>query len=363
VNAMRSHLQEQVSLYGDQSLVNLLNQKGYEKPIKEAYERYVAQVNLPEVRYQYFDFHNECKNMRWDHISVLVERLQEDLAKQGFFRIDGTSTEAVNLQRGVVRTNCMDSLDRTNVVQAALANFTLTQQLKSLGILSETASLDDYEALSMDFREMWADHADQIAKAYGGSGALKSDFTRSNKRTTKGVLEDGVKSVLRYLKNNYFDGARQDAFDLVTGAWIPRRGSSIALFLLTDNRPLLIRSMPYVTFFSMFMICAGLTLPRTSAYSLYYYFMLWFMLLSISLAFILLHGIDYVAWPRLNPPTDIINYGGPGFRSAHHGKGIRGSVLNFGKLNSVSAKWLSSGRRRAVSRVEEIEMGTKKRVD
>jgi hypothetical protein len=56
---------------------------------------------------------------------------------------------------------------------------------------------------------VWADHADLIAKAYGGSGALKSDFTRSNKRTTMGVVDDGMKSLLRYLKNNYFDGARQ----------------------------------------------------------------------------------------------------------------------------------------------------------
>ena len=56
---------------------------------------------------------------------------------------------------------------------------------------------------------MWADHADAISKAYGGSGALKSDFTRTNKRTQKGVMEDGYKSVTRYLKNNFFDGARQ----------------------------------------------------------------------------------------------------------------------------------------------------------
>lgn len=56
---------------------------------------------------------------------------------------------------------------------------------------------------------VWADHADAIATAYGGSGALKSDFTRTNKRTRKGLLEDGMKSVLRYIKNNYFDGARQ----------------------------------------------------------------------------------------------------------------------------------------------------------
>lgn len=56
---------------------------------------------------------------------------------------------------------------------------------------------------------VWADHADMISKAYAGSGALKTDFTRTNQRTRKGLLEDGYKSVLRYLKNNYFDGARQ----------------------------------------------------------------------------------------------------------------------------------------------------------
>jgi hypothetical protein len=56
---------------------------------------------------------------------------------------------------------------------------------------------------------VWADHADEISNAYGGSGALKSDFTRTNQRTRKGLLDDGVKSLLRYLKNNFFDGARQ----------------------------------------------------------------------------------------------------------------------------------------------------------
>lgn len=56
---------------------------------------------------------------------------------------------------------------------------------------------------------VWANHADSIATAYGGSGALKSDFTRTGERTRRGALEDGVKSVTRYLKNNFFDGPRQ----------------------------------------------------------------------------------------------------------------------------------------------------------
>jgi hypothetical protein len=47
----------------------------------------------------------------------------------------------------------MDNLDRTNVVQATIAKWTLNQQLRELGILSGTAGVDDYESFSKDFRE------------------------------------------------------------------------------------------------------------------------------------------------------------------------------------------------------------------
>ena len=56
---------------------------------------------------------------------------------------------------------------------------------------------------------VWTDHANFISLAYSGTGALKTDFTRTGKRTRKGLLEDGYNSVMRYLKNNFFDGARQ----------------------------------------------------------------------------------------------------------------------------------------------------------
>ncbi|KAI6005178.1 SacI homology domain-containing protein [Pisolithus orientalis] len=367
VDAMRLHLKEQISLYGEQCLINLVNQKGYEQPVKEAYERIVAQTELPEARYRYFDFHNECKHMRWNRINILIERLQEDLLNFGYFHLNMNTSQvepAVKLQNGVVRTNCMDNLDRTNVVQAALAKWTLNYQLKSLGVLTEGEELDDFQALSQDFREIWADHADLISRAYAGSGALKTDFTRTNKRTKLGLLEDGYKSVMRYIKNNYFDGTRQDGFDLVTGAWTPRKNPITAVSLLADTRPLIIRSVPYIASFSLFMICAGLTLPRTSDYSLLYYFMLWFMIAMLSIIFIMLHGIEYVSWPRLIPPTDIIHYNGPGFRSAHHGKGLMGPL---GKRFATPRKAIAAngiGRKRAPTNyMEEIEKGTKSRVD
>lgn len=56
---------------------------------------------------------------------------------------------------------------------------------------------------------VWSDHADFISRAYAGTGALKTDFTRTGKRTRAGAFDDLKKSVMRYFKNNYFDGARQ----------------------------------------------------------------------------------------------------------------------------------------------------------
>lgn len=136
--------------------------------------------------------------------------------------------------------------------------------------------------------------------------------------------------------------------------------------------------------FSLFMICAGLTLPRTSGelwpsrgsqvlilfgadYSLFYYFMLWLVVAVSAISFIMIYGIEYVSWPRLIPPTDIIYYEGPGYRSAHHGKGLKGSFAQkFGLSGKVfSANAVPIGRKRAltVSKMEEIEMGNKQRVD
>ncbi|KAJ4476661.1 SacI homology domain-containing protein [Lentinula aciculospora] len=358
-DAMKLHLLEQVSTYGPQTLVNLVNHKGHEKPVKDGYERWVGQLGLTDVRYQYFDFHTECKNMRWDRISLLVDKLQLDLQKQGYFHIDSSDPKSNKLQNGTVRTNCMDNLDRTNVVQATLAKYALNRQLREIGVLTKEQGVDDFEALSKDFREMWADHADAISKAYAGSGALKSDFTRTNERTRKGLLEDGVKSILRYLKNNFLDGARQDAFDLFTGAWIPRRNPSSMNFLITDPRPLVIRSAPAIASFSLFMICAGLTLPRSSDYSLVYYFFLWIMLLLASTIFMVTYGIDYVSWPKLIPLDSVIYYEGPGYRSAKHGMGLKGMNVKLGLDNG--AKWLKN-KRKVGMEAEGIPM-VHKRVD
>lgn len=70
-----------------------------------------------------------------------------------YFQINGSNSNSQKNQTGVVRTNCMDNLDRTNVVQATLAKWTLNRQLRDLGIFSADDSIDDYEPFSKEFRE------------------------------------------------------------------------------------------------------------------------------------------------------------------------------------------------------------------
>lgn len=102
--------------------------------------------------------------------------------------------------------------------------------------------------LTLDARTVWADNADAVSKAYSGTGALKTDFTRFGVRSNRGALQDGVNSAVRYLKNNFFDGPRQDAYDLVTGSWRPVQGGGTdqlpsatlpPLLLVVSGRPLL----------------------------------------------------------------------------------------------------------------------------
>eukprot|EP01052_Picozoa_sp_SAG31_P062159 SAG31_NODE_21168_length_556_cov_0.971554_1_plen_96_part_01 len=63
--------------------------------------------------------------------------------------------------------------------------------------------------LDRAFRNLWTDNADAIARSYGGSPALKTDFTRTGKRTVVGAMRDGWSSLSRWYVNCFVDGVRR----------------------------------------------------------------------------------------------------------------------------------------------------------
>lgn len=184
--------------YGKQVMVNLIDQRGAEELLEKEFAAAVSRSASQNERYEAFDFHAECKKMRWDRLNILIDRLAHEQDEFGVFHLrrDGVLLAA---QDGVFRTNCVDCLDRTNVVQSMLAKRSLEQTLVKLGILMRGESLNGSGGGGIEFlfKQIWADNADLVSVQYSGTGALKTDFTRTGKRTKQGLMQDGMNSLTR----------------------------------------------------------------------------------------------------------------------------------------------------------------------
>ncbi|KAI8143514.1 SacI homology domain-containing protein [Fennellomyces sp. T-0311] len=306
--AARAHFDEQIRIYGPQILVNLINKKGYELPMGQAYARTVEQLNDPRLYYTHFDFHSECKKMRWDRIQLLVDQLQEQLVKQGYFYYDASDkNEPVirKTQESVIRSNCMDCLDRTNVVQSTFARWVLTQQLRQVEILGPNESIEGHADFMFIYRNVWADNADAVSTTYSGTGALKTDFTRTGQRTKQGALQDLSNSITRYVKNNFLDGKRQDGFDLILGNYevTPKSDSDAYVSPFATNKPLRVRVVPSILIFGLFMLLLNLLRPGYSGVQSWIsYLMLlafWLSVVVSGVRFAVRHGNQFVEWPHL----------------------------------------------------------------
>ena len=149
----------------------------------------------------------------------------------------------------------MDSLDRTNVVQSMLARRILQKQLLRMRIISLTERVQDKVELEKTFKTVWADNADNCSLQYAGTGALKTDFTRTGKRTFLGPLKDGINSATRYYYNNFADGYRQDAMDLFLGVHVVSHDEGVTIpSVLQQPRNLRMTVLPLILVFSLAML-------------------------------------------------------------------------------------------------------------
>ncbi|CAI5732437.1 unnamed protein product [Hyaloperonospora brassicae] len=186
----------------------------------------ISQLFAEPIAYVWFDFHHECRKMAWHNLAKLMTEVEEQFLQYGWFECDSEG-RVLSRQRGVFRVNCMDNLDRTNVVMSLFARRTMLMALQLYplstgGVDGGDSVLDSpYQSFEVVFKNAWADNADYVSRMYAGTGALKTDFTRTGRRTIAGALQDGANSVTRYYLNNYSDGIRQDSFDLLVGNFTP----------------------------------------------------------------------------------------------------------------------------------------------
>ncbi|KAF9581927.1 hypothetical protein BGW38_000885 [Lunasporangiospora selenospora] len=153
--SFRKHFEIQKQFYGPQLVINLINGKGYEGPMGTAFRKNIDALVDPEIKYLHFDFHHECSKMRWHRVALLLDHFNEDLLSQGYFKADISQDGAEKVfhkQSSVVRTNCMDCLDRTNVVQSVVARWVLNRQLREIGILGADEKFETFEHFESLFR-------------------------------------------------------------------------------------------------------------------------------------------------------------------------------------------------------------------
>ncbi|KAJ3073580.1 inositol polyphosphate 5-phosphatase, partial [Quaeritorhiza haematococci] len=228
--ALRKHFEELLTRYSRVHVVSLLSQKdgSGEYTLGEAYRYHVSRLKDLKtlIGYTTFDFNAIVKGGGYERVGDLIKGIKSNLDGHQYLLIDVQSASANNngigepvlMQQGVVRTNCLDCLDRTNVVQTEIARHVVLSYLESAGL----GAYRHDETFLAAFGMLWADTGDWLSKIYAGTGALKSSYTRKGKSTVLGLLDDAAKSVNRFYINNFQDKARQEAIDLLLGKIVPR---------------------------------------------------------------------------------------------------------------------------------------------
>ncbi|KAF7363564.1 hypothetical protein MSAN_01013000 [Mycena sanguinolenta] len=236
LDALKRHFQRTVPKYGPHTIVNLAEQHGKEASVTQGYREYVTELGDKDAVYHEYDFHKETKGMKYENISKLIDIMERTFEHQGYLWISGNLT--LSSQKGVFRVNCIDCLDRTNVVQSAFARYVLNNQLGAVALLHP--AMEGRTETDNVFNDVWANNGDAISRAYAGTSALKGDFTRTGKRDLGGMLNDGVNSLARMYTSTFSDWFCQAVIDFMLGN---RTLSVFSEFLLklqsTDPRDLI----------------------------------------------------------------------------------------------------------------------------
>lgn len=83
--AAQYHFKDTKPLYPQQYLVNLIDKKGSQKMIGENFTKVYKELKDNDLNYTWFDFHGECKKMKWENLSKLIDICKDELINYGHF--------------------------------------------------------------------------------------------------------------------------------------------------------------------------------------------------------------------------------------------------------------------------------------
>ena len=219
--AFEKHFSAVLEKYGGAvHIVNLLGSASGEMTLTGLYKDAVKSSGFGNsIRSTEFDFHHEVKGGYEGAASI--KPLLRNSASQYAFLLNSEDESVQSIQSGVFRTNCLDCLDRTNMIQNIISQTNVENVLRKLTIYPSTGLWEHHGVL-------WADNGDALSRIYAGTNALKTSFTRKGKMSFAGAIADATKSAARLYINNFQDKGKQEVIDVMLGRLVNQK--SVILF-------------------------------------------------------------------------------------------------------------------------------------
>ena len=222
IEAFSKHLAEMREDYPLIYFIDLLNQKkkgealiiaNFEKQIK-------FRKNNKTFRYYYFDMQNQCPRDDYSKIDYLMQCVETPINVFQFFSEDLTTNEILKHQKGTTRTNCLDCLDRTNVIQTRISWLVLQKMLYYLN-LNVQHIFDKEEKFfyltnnqfKENFKDLWAENGDEISIQYAGTASTITTVTKTGGHNLMGLIQHGIATVSRIYQGSFEDYYKQECID------------------------------------------------------------------------------------------------------------------------------------------------------
>ena len=226
--AFSKHLEEINQDFPLVYFVNLLNQtKSGEAPIIAEFEKQIQfRLNNNDIRYTYFDMQNECQKDNYTNIDKLINKVKPLIEIFNCFSQNLHTREIYSYQKGTIRTNCLDCLDRTNIIQMRICWIILEIFFRKLNLDNQSINKifnstenfftqDTKNEFKEKFKNIWAENGDEISIQYAGTASTHTTVTKTGGHSLMGLIQHGIATVSRIYQGNFEDNFKQECIDIL----------------------------------------------------------------------------------------------------------------------------------------------------
>ena len=248
-DATKRHFALLTERYGHPCIVCNLTKK------KEVHKRQETLLNF--WYYEAIDYINStCLNDKqkiiYHHYDLQTERLQPKFYKMFYDQsckfIERTNIFCfipkfkdnneyhLSLQNGVIRSNCVDCVDRTNVYQQVIGLAVLVIQLRQMGVKAEFPEKENEEIYGV-ITDTYIRMGHELSTQYSGSLAHKQ-FIKDNRNSINKLFDkcsEIFNTFKRYFNNSFNDQHKQATINLFLGKYQVNSGLPNIWDMLNDT--------------------------------------------------------------------------------------------------------------------------------